>query len=170
MITFETVTNIDDTEFQSLFDDSVAYLDAGAYPWSLFPNVTTNTQKRDHLRAAFNDLLTNGIVWRVYDDDGVLLLNAGIKTGNTLSWLLGLVKADANGSKAYLYGDDYRNARDAYWTNIGITSWTLETAGENTPIHNHLKSRVTANKLGKSLTANERTLSPVASVFDLTVG
>ena len=168
MITFETVTSIDDTEFQSLFDDSVADLDAGAYPWSLFPNVTTNTQKRDHLRATFNDLLTNGIVWRVYDDDGVLMLNAGKKSGSSITWLVGLVGQDANGSKSYLYSSDYTTARNAYWTSISITGWTLETAGENTPVHNHIKSRETANAIGTVSTAT-RNLSDFINVFDVTV-
>tara|TARA_B110000285_G_scaffold221850_1_gene275316 strand:- start:76 stop:591 length:516 start_codon:yes stop_codon:yes gene_type:complete len=157
MINFETVTSIDDTEFDTLFDASLGVLDAGAYPWHLFTEVNTVEQKKAHIRAAYDRLLTEGFVWRVYDDEGVLLLNAGVKTGNRATFLLGLVKSNAAGTKSYLYTDDFNNARNAYWTEIGITGWTIETAGRNTPIHTHFSNRNSASKLGASMTEEETT-------------
>ena len=140
MITFATVTTIDDTEFDALFWASLPDLDAG------------------------------GFVWRVSDDDGVLMLNAGVQDGTTVKWLMGLVKPNAANSKSYLYSEDYRNARNAYWTSIGITSWTLETAGPNTPVHTHLLSRQTANAIGTTLTENSREVLPDLTLMELTVG
>ena len=158
MITFETVTTIDDTEFDILFDASLAVLDAGAYAWHLFPDVDTVEQKKAHIRSAYNRLLTEGFVWRVYDDDGVLLLNAGTKTGNRATFLLGLVKPNAAGTKSYLYTDEFNNARNAYWTEIGITGWTIETTGKNTPIHNHFSNRSSVSKLGADMVEEEITI------------
>ena len=109
MIRFETVTTIDDTEFDTLFNASLSVLDEGAYAWHLFPEVDTVEQKKIHIRAAYDRLLTEGFVWRVYDDDGVLLLNAGTQTGNRATFLLGLVKPNAAGTKSYLYTDDFNN-------------------------------------------------------------
>ena len=42
--------------------------------------------------------------------------------------VLGLVKPDVSGSKSYFYSEDYRNAV-TLTSQIGITGWTLETAG-----------------------------------------
>jgi len=158
MINFETVTSIDDTEFNILFDASLAVLDAGAYPWHLFTEVNSVEEKKAHIRAAYNRLLTEGFVWRVYDDDGVLLLNAGVQTGNRATFLLGLVKPNAAGTKSYLYTEDFNTARNAYWAEIGITGWTIETAGKDTPIHNHFKNRNSASKLGASMGEEETTI------------
>ena len=170
MITFSTVTSIDDTEFDDLFAASLTDLDRGSYAWHLFPQIMTTDDKKSHMRSAYDRLLKDGIVWRVADSDGVLLLNAGEQTGDTISWLLGLVKPNASGSKSYLYSEEYRNARDAYWSEIGISSWTLETTGANTPVHNHFLSRQTANAIGTTLTENVRELNPSLTVMDLKVG
>ena len=170
MITFATVTTIDNAEFDELFAASLPSLNAGSYPWHLYGNVTTDAQKKAHIRSGFNRMLTEGFLWRVSDDDGVLLLNAGVKTGTTAKWVLGLVKPDANNSKAYLYGEDYRNARDAYWAEIGITSWTLELAGANTPVHTHALNRQQADAIGKTLTESTEEIAPVLTLMNLTVG
>lgn len=170
MITFETVTTINDAEFDALFTASLPEMDAGSYPWGQFPAVNTDAEKKALIRGAYDRLLQDGIVWRVYDDDGVLLLNGGVKTGTTAKWVLGLVKPDANNSKAYLYGEDYRKARNAYWAEIGITSWTLETAGANTPVHAHLLNRQQADAIGTTLTESTEEVTPVLTLMNLTVG
>lgn len=169
MITFETVTSIDDAEFNELFWASLPSLDSGSYPWHLYGTLT-DLEKRDHMRGNFNRVMADGFAWRVSDGDGVLMLNAGEQEGATAKWMVGLVKPDASGSKSYLYGEDYRNARNAYWTAIGITSWTLETAGANTPVHTHLLSRQTADAIGTTLTENSREVTPDLTLMDLTVG
>lgn len=169
MITFQTVTTINDDEFDALFAASLSSLNAGSYPWHLYGDLT-DTQKKEHIRAGYDRMLTEGFLWRVADDDGVLLLNAGVKDGTTAKWVLGLVKPDANGSKAYLYGEDYRNARNAYWAEIGITSWTLELAGTNTPVHTHALNRQQADAIGKPLTEDTQEVAPVLTLLNLTVG
>lgn len=170
MIIFETVTTINDNEFDDLFAASLPSLNAGSYPWYLYGDVNTDSEKKALIRSGFERMRTEGFLWRVADDDGVLLLNAGVKTGTSVNWVLGLVKSDANGSKAYLYSEDYRNARNAYWTEIGITSWTLETAGSNTPVHAHLLARQQADAIGVTLTEATHEIAPNLTLMNLTVG
>ena len=169
MSTVATVTSSDEAEFNKWFWASLPSLDEGSYPGLLYGTLT-DIEKRDHIRASYDRLLSDGFLWRVFDDDGVLMLNGGIQNGATVSWLVGLVGPNSAGSKSYIYTEDYRNARNAFWTSIGITSWTLETAGPNTPIHQHLLNRQQANAIGLSLTENERELTPDVTLMELTVG
>ena len=169
MITFATVTSIDDTEFNDLFLASLAALDSGSYPWQVFPTMT-DMEKRDHIRAGFDTFLSDGIVCRVSDDDGPLILMGGVQDGSVVTWHIGLTKPNAAGSRSYLYSDDYRAARDAYWAQIGVTQWILATAGADTPVHEHMRSRQTANKLGPSMTETSREVVPDLTMMDLTVG
>ena len=87
MITFSTVTSIDDAEFDDLFAASLADLDAGSYPWHLFPQIANVADKKAHMKP-HTTATRRRVVWRVADSDGVLLLNAGEQTGDTLRWYL----------------------------------------------------------------------------------
>lgn len=169
MITFTTVTTIDDTEFDALFWASLPSLDGGTYPWKLHGTLT-DLEKRDHLRARFNAMLTDGLVWRVADDDGVLMLNAGTQNGASAKWSLSLVKPDAADSKAWLYGADYRNARNAYWTSLGVTSFVLETAGANTAVYNHVLAVEAANALGVPMSYSSAVVTPDYTAVEFTIG
>lgn len=169
MITFETVTSINNAEFDTLYDASISVLNDGSYPWHVF-GAFHDVEKKNHMRGVFDRLLTEGIVCRVADGDRPLILMAGIQDGTTVTWLVGLTQPDASGSKSYLYSDGYRSARDAYWTEIGVTQWVLETAGTDTPIHQHMVSRQTANKLGPSMAESSREVRPDLTLMDITVG
>ena len=169
MITFETVTSIVDSEFDDLYDASISVLNDGSYPWHIF-GAFHDVEKKNHIRGTFNRLLTDGIVCRVSDGDRPLILMAGNQDGTTVTWLVGLTQGDSSGSKSYLYSDEYRSARDAYWTEIGVTQWVLEIAGQDTPIHQHMTSRQTANKLGPNMAETSRELSPSVTIMNLTMG
>jgi hypothetical protein len=112
----------------------------------------TVEQKKEHIRLGFQKFLTEGFVWRVFDDNGVLTLNAGVKEGDRATFLLGLVKPNNSGTKSYFYTDEFNNARNAYWVELGITGWTVETTGKDTPIYNHFNNRKEASKLGSNMT------------------
>lgn len=169
MITFATVTTIDDTEFNSLFWASLPSLDSGTYPWHLHGTLT-DLEKRDHIRAIFDRLLAEGFVWTVSDDDGVLMLNAGVQDGTEATWLLCLLKPDAAGSKSYLYATDYQNARGSFWTSRGVTSWTIEIAGTDNAVNDHINSVNAADSIGGTLSQATRELTPDLTVTDATIG
>lgn len=166
MIILETVSTIDDAMFDKLFGHSIEDMDAGSYPWHLFPSVETFAQKRDFIRAAYERLLVDGIVWQMFVDDTPCMLNAGVKEGSIIKWLLGLVGPDASGSKSYLYSQDWVDARSVFWDQVGVTGWTLETAGVGTPVDIHLKNRQASNTVGATMTSKEKDLF-VTKTLDL---
>lgn len=144
MIKYEVITSIDDTVFNKLFGHSIEAMDAGSYPWHLFPGVVTYEQKAAHIRAAFDKTLQDGVVFHVVQDGHVLMLNGGKLDGTRLKWFLGLIGPDINGSKAYLYAPEYQAARDQFWVDEGITHWDIETMGAGTPMYDHVKNAHTA--------------------------
>ena len=87
MITFETLTSIDEGEFDRLFFASLRYLDGGSYPFWVCGQLI-DTQKRDHYREAYLRMLqhSDGAVWRVSDESGALMLNSVMKNGSVLHW------------------------------------------------------------------------------------
>jgi len=168
MITFETVTSINDAEFNELFWASLPSLDSGTYPWHLYGTLT-DLEKRDHIRAIYDRLLTEGFVWTVSDDDGVLMLNAGVQDGAEATWLLCLLKPNAAGSKSYLYATDYQNARSSFWASLGVTSWTIEIAGTDNAVNRHMASQNEAGTVGGTMTETARVLTPDLTVTDATI-
>ena len=170
MISFETLTSIDEGEFDRLFFASLRYLDGGSYPFWVCGQLI-DTQKRDHYREAYLRMLqhSDGAVWRVSDESGALMLNAGMKNGSALNWCCSLIGVNTAGSRSYLYSDEYRNARDAYWQEIGVTTWTLETAGPNTPVHQHVKRRITSNTLGGSAVETVRPINDDITLLDIAI-
>lgn len=140
MYIFERITEIDEVVFNRLFDDSLPAMNAGSYKWDLFPTITTEQQKRDHIRDNFISIpnQSNGILFQVRQDDRVLQYNCGTLENGHLIWILGLVGRDINGSKSFMYADDYHDAEALFWTENNITSWEMQTAGEGTSMHNHI--------------------------------
>lgn len=140
MFVFERITEIDEAVFNRLFDDSLPAMDAGSYKWDLFPHITTEQQKRDHIRDNFISIPSqpNGILFQVKQDDRVLQYNCGTLKDGHLVWILGLIGKDINGSKSFMYAEDYHDAEALFWTQNNITSWEMQTAGEGTSMHDHV--------------------------------
>lgn len=137
MINFTVVTSFTDELFDNLYAACSAELDAGTYPWHLFPQVTTEDQKKAHLKAAFNAAT---FMFTVDEDGHYLMLNAGTVTNGVFSWYLGLIGPNTSGSKSWLYGDDYVNARNAFWPANSITNINIETVGSGTSVYDHLET------------------------------
>ena len=143
MINFTVVTSFTDAMFDALYADCSADMDAGSYPWHLF-SITTEADKKAHLKAAFNDA---PFMFTVDEDGHYLMLNGGTVTNGVLEWYLGLIGQDINGSKAWLYRSDYQEARNAFWPSQNITEWRVETMGAGTAMHDHMISARTANTI-----------------------
>lgn len=164
MILFETISSIDDAVFNQLFEDSAEDMDAGSYPWHLFPSVVTFDEKRGFIRAAYERLLADGVVWQVTIDELPCVLGAGVQEGTIIRWLLGLLGPNTAGSKSYLYTQEYIDARNAFWDDLGITGWTLETAGPGTAIDLHFKNRQATNTVGATMTSEEKDLVAIKTL------
>ena len=137
MITFNVVTTYSDSLFDTLYNACSADMDAGSYPWHIFPQITTVEQKKAHLQAGFD---AAPFMFTVDEDGHYLMLNAGSVTNGVFSWYLGLIGPNTSGSKSWLYGDDYVNARNAFWPANSITNINIETAGGGTALYDHLES------------------------------
>ena len=147
MIIFEIIETIDDAAFDRLFDESLAAMDAGSYPWGLHHGVSTYDEKKAHVRSVFDKTLKDGIVFHVIENDYTLMLNGGTVSNGILSWYIGLIGANQSGSKSYLYNAEYKAARDAFWPSAGITDWRVETMGQGTAMHDHIVSAVQAGAI-----------------------
>lgn len=158
MIKYEVITSIDDTVFERLYNECKTDMNAGSYPWHLFPSVTTDEEKITHLKTSFLAAAEaeGGMLFRVVEDDRDLMINAGTVTGTSLFWFLGLIGRDANGSKSYLYRSDYVQARDDFWVQQGISSWKIETMGAGTAMYNHLISVINANTIAEAVTEEQK--------------
>lgn len=140
MYVFERINQVEEEAFNRLFDTSLPAMDAGSYQWNLFPHITTVEEKRNHIRANFEAYANdpNGIVFQVRQDDRVLQYNCGTLINNHLTWVLGLVGTDINGSKSFMYAEDYHDAEAQFWTDTNIQSWEMQTAGKGTSMHEHV--------------------------------
>lgn len=169
MIKYEVITSIDDAVFERLYNECKVDMDAGSYPWHLFPRVSTDEQKIAHLKASFLSTAesTGGLLFRVVEDGRDLMINAGTLTNASLFWFLGLIGNDASGSKSYLYRSDYIQARDAFWVSQGISSWRVETMGAGTAMYDHLINAINANTISEGVAQEEKDLGPILAVRDI---
>lgn len=168
MITFETVTSINDAEFNELFWASSSYMDRSNYPYWIH-GLRDPEDRKQHVRAEFDQYLTDGVVWRVSDGDLVLGLSAGELANNQLTWYQSLVGPNADGSRSYLYDDTYIAARNALFTSLGITSWVVEITGQDNSMHEYYKQLRTEGKLGSSDTEEITDAGSGLSIVRITV-
>lgn len=136
MITFNTTTVIDDAEFDRNFEYSIAHMNNGTYPWEAYLQVTTNEEKKQHLRNMYDPTSDQNLVIEVRKDSVLVLLFLGQWHGDELVISAGLTYPDASGSMAWSYSEEYAAARDAYWDSIGINGWTQRTSGNHSAARN----------------------------------
>ena len=149
MITFQSVTSIDDTEFNVLYEASSFYMDRSNYPYWIH-GLRDPEARRQHIRAEFDRWLTDGVVWRVSDGGLALGLSGGELADNRLTWYQSLVGPNAADSRSYLYDDAYIAARNAWLTSLGATSWVVEITGQDNSMHEYYKQLRAEGKLGSS--------------------
>ena len=78
--TVEFITELNDTAFNRLFDESINNLNSGTYPWENTPvSDGDNEAKRVWIKAAYQNYLDaeTGVVIKVADDDHALFYAAG---------------------------------------------------------------------------------------------
>lgn len=150
MISFQTVTTIDDTEFDSLYDASSHYMDRSNYPYWIH-GLSDPEDRRRHIRAEFDRWLSDGVVWRVSDGELAIGLSGGQISDGRLWWYQSLVGPNAEGSRSYLYDDSYIAARDALFTSLDVGSWAVEITGDSNSMHEYYKRLNEQGKLGSNV-------------------
>ena len=168
---FQTFSSIDNTEFSTIFQDSLPILDAGSFPWHLYPQVISQSDKEIHIRDAYNRALEDAeaFVWEVREDnDKLLLLNVGTIDGINVKWFLSLISPNTAGTKSYLYSDEYKAARNSFWAGYGVTTITMETFGGI--IGDHIANKVSSGGMyGTSTTVDRNIKTPTdATIITLT--
>lgn len=159
--TYETITTLDGIDFDSLYAGSVASIDV----FYRFPEgVVTYEQRRqfirEHLQSAIDG--TNPVIMREGDtflmhktviDGQDLSLHAGYinAAGDTFRHVVLLSKPDASGSRSWSYAPEFYAAKKAYYDSLGITKFEANAIKE-TPLHNSILSRVSANVVSISET------------------
>ena len=168
MISFQTVTTIDDEEFNSLYRDSSYYMDRSNYPYWIH-GLRDPEERRSHVRAEFDRWLSDGVVWRVSDGDLAIGLSGGEISNNMLMWYQSLVGLNAEGSRSYLYDDSYIAARNALFTSLGVDGWVVEITGEGNSMHEYYKRLNEQGKLGSNVTEEVTDVGSGLKIVTITV-
>lgn len=126
---FTDVSILDGEEFDTLFSSSLPYLDGGTFDWVMAGSPETPEEKREALRTMCKNLVeqtnVNSKCTIGRKDGHPIHITVGAINTNTsdyVSWIYATYGEDANGSKAWLYDEDYIQAcKDCFtqWDVIG---------------------------------------------------
>jgi len=142
-IRFDLITEINDTDFNRMFDDCIDNLNCGSYPWPDTPVADgDNEAKRAYLRAQFQSHLdsadTGGVLFVCSEDGYALTLSSGFVEGTHFLGTMILIGRNQAGSKSYMYSDEYHAAREAFWDEVNYLTWDFQTLGPGTAFFDHI--------------------------------
>lgn len=142
-ISFDLITEINDTDFNRMFDDCIDNLNSGSYPWEDTPVADgDNEAKRVYLKAQYQSHLDSagagGVLFVCSEDGYALTLSAGIVTGTHFLGTMLLVGRNSAGSKSYMYSTEYHAAREAFWDQVNYVTWDFQTQGAGTGFFDHV--------------------------------
>lgn len=131
MYTIEEVADVSTPEFDSLFGESLPYMEGGTYDWSFAGAPSTEGEKREAIRARFQELIdlpnTKCVLWR--KDGAPISLAAGsFNAGDTdyITWVAVLYGPDASGSRSWLYDETFiAVTKDYFLRNWGILGYKV---------------------------------------------
>lgn len=144
MITIEEITSVNEAEFDTLFSASLPYMEGGTFHWSLLGSPTTEEEKREAVRARFQELIdlpnTKGILWQK-DGTPIHIAIGSINAGdeNYITWVMAIYGPDANGSKSWLYSEDYiAQCRDYFRNTWGVIGYKISCINNSSLMNYHL--------------------------------
>ena len=142
-IRFDLITEINDTDFNRMFDDCIDNLNNGSYPWEDTPVADgDNEAKRAYLRTQFQSHLdsadTGGVLFVCSEDGYALTLSSGFVTGTHFLGTMIIIGRNQAGSKSYMYSEEYHVAREAFWDEVNYLTWDFQTLGPGTAFFDHI--------------------------------
>ena len=140
-IRFDLITEINDTDFNRMFDDCIDNLNGGSYPWEDTPvSDGDNEAKRAYLRQQFQSHLDAdvGVLFVCSEDGYALTLSSGFVNGTHFLGTMLLIGRNQAGSKSYMYSDEYHAAREAFWDEVNYLTWDFQTLGPGTAFFDHV--------------------------------
>ena len=135
----EFITELDDTIFNRLFDDSIDDMNNGTYPWSDTPVADgDNEAKRTYIKLQFQYFIDaeDGIVFKVAKDGYVLFYAAGLLNSGHFLGSMVLMGRNETGSKSWLYDHDYHTTYHLF-TDEHFDTMEYQTLGPGTAFHDH---------------------------------
>jgi hypothetical protein len=140
-IQFDLITEINDTEFNRMFDDCIDNLNSGSYPWEDTPVAEgDNEAKRVYLRTQFQSHLDadDGVLFVCSEDGYALTLSSGFVNGTHFLGTMILIGRNQAGSKSYMHAEEYHVAREAFWDQVNYATWDFQTLGAGTAFFDHV--------------------------------
>jgi len=142
-IRFDLITEINDADFNRLFDDCIDNLNSGSYPWEDTPVADgDNEAKREYIRAQFQSHLNSadagGVIFVCSEDGYALTLSSGFVEGTHFTGTMLLIGRNQAGSKSFMYSDEYHVAREAFWDEVNYLTWDFQTLGPGTAFFDHI--------------------------------
>jgi hypothetical protein len=142
-IRFDLITEINDADFNRLFDDCIDNLNSGSYPWEDTPVADgDNEAKREYIRAQFQSHLNSadagGVLFVCSEDGYALTLSSGFVEGTHFTGTMLLIGRNQAGSKSFMYSDEYHVAREAFWDEVNYLTWDFQTLGPGTAFFDHI--------------------------------
>ena len=142
-IRFDLITEINDADFNRLFDDCIDNLNSGSYPWEDTPVADgDNEAKREYLRTQFQSHLNSadagGVLFVCSEDGYALTLSSGFVEGTHFTGTMILIGRNQAGSKSFMYSDEYHAAREAFWDEVNYLTWDFQTLGPGTAFFDHI--------------------------------
>ena len=140
-IRFDLITEINDTDFNRMFDDCIDNLNGGSYPWEDTPVAQgDNEAKRAYLRTQFQSHLDaeDGVLFVCSEDGYALTLSSGFVYGTHFLGTMILIGRNQAGSKSYMYDEEYHAAREAFWDEVNYVTWEFQTLGAGTAFFDHI--------------------------------
>ena len=138
---YNLITEIDDTEFNRMFDDCIDNLNAGSYPFEHTPVADGNNEaKRAFIKTQFQSYLDdpNGVVF-VYSEDGyACTMSCGFVEGTHFIGTMILIGRNQAGSKSFMHDIGYHQAREAFWDEVNYQTWDFQTMGPGTAFFDHI--------------------------------
>ena len=140
-IRFDLITEINDTDFNRMFDDCIDNLNGGSYPWADTPVADgDNEAKRVYLRTQFQSHLDaeDGVLFVCSEDGYALTLSSGFVEGTHFLGTMLLIGRNQAGSKSYMHHVDYHTARERFWDEVNYVTWDFQTLGPGTAFFDHV--------------------------------
>ena len=150
MISLITATSINEDEFDRVYEASVDSMNNGSYPWSAYPHINSDEEKKAHIRNLYDFERDGNLIIEVRKGGLLVGLLLGQWHGQELKITAALIAPDASGSKSWLYSAETQAARNAYWQTLGVVGWTGRTTGAKSPMYQHVKKRIEANAIHAS--------------------
>ena len=138
--TVEFITELDDTIFNRLFDDSIDDMNNGTYPWSDTPVASgDNEAKRTYIKTQLQTFLDmeDGVIIQVSQNDYPVMYIVGTLNSRDFIGCMALMGRNEANSKSWLYDHDYHTAYHLF-QDAEFDTLEYQTLGSGTALHDHI--------------------------------